>query len=77
MACVFQDNQSRAICLGAALTLLPLLLCSNLLFTVGFVIAERVLYIPRFDANQKFTSIPLYLHFFSAADANSAASQLV
>jgi hypothetical protein len=44
----FQRSDVTALSLGVALTMLPLFLCSNLLFTVGFVIAERVLYIPRF-----------------------------
>lgn len=32
---------------GVCSLLLPLFLMSNVLFTVGFVVAERTLYIPR------------------------------
>ena len=38
--------QRQALALGAALCAVPFLPCSNLLFTVGFVLAERVLYVP-------------------------------
>lgn len=39
-------QQRTAIFLGLLLMVIPFLPVSNLLFTVGFVIAERVLYLP-------------------------------
>jgi len=41
------SDDAETIRFGIVTLLLPLLLMSNLLFTVGFVIAERTLYIPR------------------------------
>ena len=41
-----RDSHHRKILFGLSLTILPFLPASNLLFPVGFVIAERVLYIP-------------------------------
>ena len=39
-------RQSRVLFLGLALTIIPFLPASNLFFPVGFVVAERVLYLP-------------------------------
>lgn len=47
---MFMDLEIRKhvpIVLGALLLVFPFLPCTNLLVTVGFVVAERVLYIPR------------------------------
>jgi len=41
------SGDAEAVRFGIITLLLPLLLMSNLLFTVGFVVAERTLYIPR------------------------------
>jgi len=41
------SGDAKAVRFGIVTLLLPLLLMSNLLFTVGFVVAERTLYIPR------------------------------
>ena len=41
-----RDGHHRKILFGLCLTVLPFLPASNLFFPVGFVIAERVLYIP-------------------------------
>jgi hypothetical protein len=35
--------------MGLALLVIPFLPASNLFFKVGFVVAERVLYIPRYN----------------------------
>ena len=48
-----QDHGSqhhRWVCLSLALLCLPFLPSSNLLFPVGFVVAERVLYLPSMGA---------------------------
>ena len=44
-----EDQKHTPIVLGTMLLILPFLPCTNLLVTVGFVVAERVLYIPRLD----------------------------
>ncbi|XP_069192946.1 protein O-mannosyl-transferase TMTC1-like [Procambarus clarkii] len=44
--CLMKGQEGRALLLGLALLVLPFLPATNLLFTVGFVIAERILYIP-------------------------------
>ncbi|XP_042240154.1 protein O-mannosyl-transferase TMTC1-like [Homarus americanus] len=44
--CCRKDQEGRTLLLGLALMVLPFLPATNLLFTVGFVVAERVLYIP-------------------------------
>ncbi|CAG2173068.1 unnamed protein product [Oppiella nova] len=41
-----QDLSNRTLCIGIILLILPYIPASNLFVTVGFVIAERVLYIP-------------------------------
>jgi len=41
-----RPTQSAVLLLGAALTMTPFLPSANLFFDVGFVVAERVLYIP-------------------------------
>ena len=51
MALVFHgakgtSEQSRILLFGLAMTIVPFLPASNLLFPVGFVVAERVLYLP-------------------------------
>lgn len=38
----------RSILQAIAITIIPFILASNLFFPVGFVIAERILYIPSF-----------------------------
>ncbi|XP_019639051.1 PREDICTED: transmembrane and TPR repeat-containing protein 4-like [Branchiostoma belcheri] len=40
------DNTKRVITLGLAVLIVPFLPACNLFFTVGFVVAERVLYLP-------------------------------
>ena len=40
------DSQKRAMVIGLALIILPYLPASNLFFPVGFVVAERILYLP-------------------------------
>lgn len=42
-------SAGSAAVLGLAMLVLPFLPASNLLFYVGFVVAERVLYLPRLD----------------------------
>ena len=44
-----QGREGPAVVLGVVLMVLPFLPASNLFFTVGFVIAERILYIPRWE----------------------------
>ncbi|XP_069164963.1 protein O-mannosyl-transferase TMTC1-like [Procambarus clarkii] len=44
--CLTKGVEGRAVLLGVALLVLPFLPATNLLFTVGFVVAERILYIP-------------------------------
>ncbi|CAG2115690.1 unnamed protein product, partial [Medioppia subpectinata] len=41
-----QDLSNRTLCVGITLLILPYIPASNLFVTVGFVVAERVLYIP-------------------------------
>lgn len=43
----FQQQRHVPIVLGILLLVLPFLPAANLFVTVGFVVAERVLYIPR------------------------------
>eukprot|EP00940_MAST-03C_sp_MAST-3C-sp2_P000932 g932.t1 len=43
-------TQTSIVCLGGTMLLLPFLPASNLLFWVGFVIAERVMYLPSVGA---------------------------
>lgn len=47
--CIYDFEQQRhmPLVLGFLLIVLPFLPAANLLVTVGFVVAERVLYIPR------------------------------
>lgn len=45
---VFQQQRHPPIFLGWSILVLPFLPASNVLLTVGFVVAERVLYIPRY-----------------------------
>lgn len=40
-------RESNDLCIALAILVLPFMPASNLLITVGFVVAERVLYIPR------------------------------
>ena len=64
-------GDAEAIRFGVVTVLLPLLLMSNLLFTVGFVVAERTLYIPRSvssTANQLTVSFFLTVIFVMAND---------
>ncbi|KAK4289209.1 hypothetical protein Pmani_037811 [Petrolisthes manimaculis] len=44
--CVTKGREGRALLLGLGLLVLPFLPATNLFFTVGFVVAERILYIP-------------------------------
>ncbi|XP_043927170.1 protein O-mannosyl-transferase TMTC4 [Protopterus annectens] len=44
--CSEESNKRRILTLGLALLIIPFLPASNLFFRVGFVIAERVLYLP-------------------------------
>lgn len=44
---VFQKLERREALLGLLFLILPFLPASNLFFRVGFVVAERVLYMPR------------------------------
>ncbi|XP_050688360.1 protein O-mannosyl-transferase TMTC1-like [Eriocheir sinensis] len=44
--CVMKGREGKAILLGLSLLVLPFLPATNLFFTVGFVVAERILYIP-------------------------------
>ncbi|XP_071548678.1 protein O-mannosyl-transferase TMTC1-like [Panulirus ornatus] len=44
--CLTKGSEGRAVLLGMSLLVLPFLPATNLLFTVGFVVAERILYIP-------------------------------
>ena len=57
------SGDAEAVRFGIVTLLLPLLLMSNLLFTVGFVVAERTLYIPRLVVHVS-TSSPF--HFVSS-----------
>lgn len=43
---LWSDGTHLTLSLGLCITILPFLPASNLFFTVGFVLAERVLYIP-------------------------------
>lgn len=42
-----QGREGKAVLLAVSLLVLPFLPATNLFFTVGFVVAERILYIPR------------------------------
>ena len=42
-----EDAEDSAVLLGLSMLLLTYLPASNLLVTVGFVVAERLLYLPR------------------------------
>ncbi|XP_063883002.1 protein O-mannosyl-transferase TMTC1-like [Scylla paramamosain] len=44
--CVLKGREGKAVLLGVSLLVLPFLPATNLFFTVGFVVAERILYIP-------------------------------
>ncbi|XP_071526882.1 protein O-mannosyl-transferase TMTC1-like [Panulirus ornatus] len=44
--CLRKGREGQAVLLGLSLMVLPFLPATNLLFTVGFVVAERILYIP-------------------------------
>ncbi|KAG7158886.1 O-mannosyl-transferase TMTC1-like 1 [Homarus americanus] len=44
--CLMKGQEGRAVLLGVSLLVLPFLPATNFLFTVGFVVAERILYIP-------------------------------
>ena len=47
---MFQDvNEKRVLRMSALFSVLPFLPATNLFYRVGFVIAERILYIPRYD----------------------------
>nr|XP_045585958.1 protein O-mannosyl-transferase TMTC1-like [Procambarus clarkii] len=46
-ACLTKCQEGRPVLLGLALLVLPFLPATNLLFSVGFVVAERILYLPR------------------------------
>ena len=45
---VFQPNEQDVLVLSLAFLVIPFLPASNLFFRVGFVVAERILYVPRF-----------------------------
>ncbi|KAH0820140.1 hypothetical protein GEV33_002651 [Tenebrio molitor] len=45
--CDFENQKHVPVVLGLMLLVLPFLPAANLVVTVGFVVAERVLYIPR------------------------------
>ena len=48
---LYRAPRSPLLATGLALILLPFLPASNLLFPVGFVVAERVLYMPSLGKN--------------------------
>ena len=43
----FQPNEQDVLVLSLALLVIPFIPASNLFFRVGFVVAERILYVPR------------------------------
>ncbi|KAG5862824.1 hypothetical protein JTB14_007011 [Gonioctena quinquepunctata] len=60
--CDFENQKHAPIVLGLLLLIVPFLPATNLLVTVGFVVAERVLYIPRLVksiANYRFCDIAI------------------
>jgi tetratricopeptide (TPR) repeat protein len=60
----WQRPWSRVVALAGALTLAPLLPASNLFFPVGFVVAERILYLP--SAGPALLVACLLRHFLSS-----------
>lgn len=44
---VFQRLEHKEVLVGLSFLVFPFVPASNLFFTVGFVVAERVLYMPR------------------------------
>lgn len=45
--CVFQRLEHKEVLAGLLFLVFPFIPASNLFFRVGFVVAERVLYMPR------------------------------
>ncbi|KAG0717996.1 Transmembrane and TPR repeat-containing protein 1 [Chionoecetes opilio] len=45
--CAMKGREGKTVLLAVSLLVLPFLPATNLFFTVGFVVAERILYIPR------------------------------
>ncbi len=60
-----QDLSNRTLCIGISLLVMPYIPASNLFVTVGFVVAERVLYIPRYlylvKCDQFFLVLNIYM----------------
>ena len=46
-AAAAESTEVKALTFGLAFMVLPFIPASNLLFPVGFVVAERILYLPR------------------------------
>lgn len=59
---ILQSQRYSPLILGVLLLILPFLPASNLFVTVGFVVAERVLYIPRYKYKPIHYTIHKYIH---------------
>ncbi len=68
-----QGGTRRRFALGLLLLVVPFVPASNLLFPVGFVIAERVLYTPRYKQSDR--AFQFWCAFGTETENDSVRSQ--